>query len=64
VTEDPKKADYHGPNDPAHRAVHDVAEHLMNGRVTDRGARRSLRDALDQADRVPEPKTFPARALR
>jgi hypothetical protein len=28
------KADYHGPDDPAHRAVHDVTEHLLGSRVT------------------------------
>lgn len=44
-------ADYHGPNDPAHRAVHDVTEHLLGGRVSDAKARRGLRDALDKADK-------------
>lgn len=45
------KADYHGPNDQAHRAVHDVTEHLLGGRVSDVKARRGLRDALDKADK-------------
>jgi hypothetical protein len=56
------KADYHGPRDtsdpayPAHKAVHDVAEHLLSGRVTNPQARRTLRDALDHADK---PQTGP-----
>lgn len=45
------KADYHGPDDTAHRAVHDVTEHLLNGRVTNQKARAGLRDALDKADK-------------
>jgi hypothetical protein len=45
--------DYHGPNDPAHKAVHDVTEHLLNGRVTSAPARKQLRDALDHADKAP-----------
>lgn len=50
------EADYHGPKDtsdplyPAHKAIHDAAEHLLNGRVTNASARRGLRDALDKAD--------------
>lgn len=45
------KADYHGPDDAAHRAVHDVTEHLLNSRVTNQKARAGLRDALDKADK-------------
>lgn len=58
---DEKKADYHGPknyNDSEyvpHKAVHDVTEHLLNGRVTNPQARRGLRDALDKADAAPLP---------
>lgn len=53
---DGPKADYHGPRDtsdpayPAHKAVHDVTEHLLGGRVTDAKARQGLRKALDKAD--------------
>lgn len=45
------------------RAVRDVLDHLTSGEV-DRTARKALGDALDQANNVPEPKSFPARALR
>lgn len=53
------KADYHGPNKetdptyPAHKAVHDAAEHLLGGRVTNPKARAGLREALDKADATP-----------
>lgn len=57
MADDGPKADYHGPDDPAHRAVHDVAEHLLNGRVTNAKARAGLRDALDKADRPAEGRT-------
>jgi hypothetical protein len=49
--DDSPKADYHGPDDAAHRSIHEAAEHLMNGRVTNANARRGLRDALDKADK-------------
>lgn len=52
--DDGPKADYHGPDDAAHRAVHNVTEHLLGGRVSDTKARRCLRDALDKADRPAE----------
>lgn len=51
ASEDGRNADYHGPNDPAHKAVHEATEHLFAGRVSDAKARRGLRDALDHADK-------------
>lgn len=42
--------DFHGPQDAAHKAVHEATEHLMGGRVTSPKARAGLRKALDKAD--------------
>lgn len=50
---DDRQLDHLGPQDAAHKAVHDAAEHLVNGRVTSAPARKQLRDALDQADKAP-----------
>jgi hypothetical protein len=54
AVEEPK-ADYHGPNDAAHKAVHDVTEHLLGGRVTSAPARAQLRRAIDIADAMKPP---------
>lgn len=56
MSDEGPKADYHGPQNtsdpsyPAHKAVHDVTEHLLSGRVTNPKAREGLRKALDKAD--------------
>lgn len=61
--DDGPKADYHGPDDAAHRAIHEAAEHLLGGRVTDTKARRGLRDALDKADRPAAGRTASDQAI-
>lgn len=54
---DERKPDYHGPattDHPEywqHRRVYDVGADLLNGRVTNAGARKELRKALDVADK-------------
>lgn len=56
--------DYFGPREnyqkgfTEHRRAHETATDLMNGRVTNDGARRVLREALDHADKI-APKPAP-----
>ena len=65
AAEDPKPderlPDWHGPRDhydpgyPVHKRVYDTATDLLNGRVTDKGAREELRKSLDHADKIAKP---------
>lgn len=55
--------DHVGPADDVHRRANDVMGDLINGRIG-LPTRRALRDAVDKADKIPEPKSFPGRALR
>lgn len=67
---DERLPDWHGPSASTpeyhhHKRAYDTATDLLNGRITNPGARRELRKALDVADKeAPKVDHMPGRALK